>query len=401
MSQRPKPTIMRMNRRTLLTATGAVLGSSLLNTVRAENSPNNDAPLKSASGSTPETFNLFDFEALARQRIPHAAFEYIAGGAGDEITLRWNREAFDAIALRPRVLVDIERIDTSVELFGRRLAFPVLLAPTAFHRLAHPEGEVETARGASAGEALFVVSSLSTRRVEEISRATTQPWYFQLFDIGRRRREFLTELLATLKANGCQGLVVTGDSPVPGARNRSERAHFSLPEDFETPYYPDRTARTGVGGLPVSGSSTWADLAWLRSKTGLPIMLKGVLHEEDAKLAVKAGMDGIIVSNHGGRELDTVPATITVLPRIIKAVGNRVPVLLDGGVRRGTDVLKALALGARAVLIGRPYLYGLSVGGAAGVARVLQILRSEFEMAMKLSGRRTLSEIDRALIAGK
>jgi 4-hydroxymandelate oxidase len=390
-----------MNRRTLLTATGAVLGSSLLNTVRAENSPNNDAPLKSASGSTPETFNLFDFEALARQRIPHAAFEYIAGGAGDEITLRWNREAFDAIALRPRVLVDIERIDTSVELFGRRLAFPVLLAPTAFHRLAHPEGEVETARGASAGEALFVVSSLSTRRVEEISRATTQPWYFQLFDIGRRRREFLTELLATLKANGCQGLVVTGDSPVPGARNRSERTHFSLPQDFETPYYPDRTSRTGFGGLPVSGSSTWADLAWLRSKTGLPIMLKGVLHEEDAKLAVKAGMDGIIVSNHGGRELDTVPATITVLPRIIKAVGNRVPVLLDGGVRRGTDVLKALALGARAVLIGRPYLYGLSVGGAAGVARVLQILRSEFEMAMKLSGRRTLSEIDRALIAGK
>ena len=401
MSQRPKPTIMRMNRRTLLAAMGAALGSSLLKTVRGENSPNNDTPLKSASGAAPETFNLFDFEGLARQRIPHAAYEYIAGGAGDEITLRWNREAFDAIALRPRVLVDIERIDTSVELFGRRLAFPVLLAPTAFHRLAHPEGEVETARGASAGEALFVVSSLSTRRVEEISRATTQPWYFQLFDIGRRRREFLTGLLETLRANGCQGLVVTGDSPVPGARNRSERAHFLLPEDFETPYYPDRTARTGVGGLPVSGSSTWADLAWLRSKTGLPIMLKGVLQEEDAKLAVKAGMDGIIVSNHGGRELDTVPATITVLPRIIKAVGNRVPVLLDGGVRRGTDVLKALALGARAVLIGRPYLYGLSVGGAAGVARVLQILRSEFEMAMKLSGRRTLSEIDRALIAGK
>jgi len=208
-------------------------------------------------------------------------------------------------------------------------------------------------------------------------------------------------LLETLKASGCRGLVVTADAPVTGVRNRSERAHFSLPEDFETPYYPDRTARKQVGGLPVSGSSTWADLAWLRSKTALPIMLKGVLHEEDAKLAVKAGMDGIIVSNHGGRELDTVPATITVLPRIIKAVGNRVPVLLDGGVRRGTDVIKALALGARAVLIGRPYLYGLSVGGAAGVAQVLGILRGEFEMAMKLSGCRTLAEIDRALIHGK
>jgi 4-hydroxymandelate oxidase len=392
---------MKINRRTLLTTTGALLGSSLLRTAHAENPPNNNTPPKPAPGSTPETFNLFDFEGLARKRIPHAAYEYIAGGAGDEITLRWNREAFDSLALRPRVLVDIERIDTSLELFGCRLPFPILLAPTAFHRLAHPEGEVETARGASAGQALFVVSSLSTRRVEDISRATTQPWFFQLFDIGKGRREFLAQLLVTLKATGCQGLVVTGDSPIPGARNRSERAHFSLPEDFETPYYPERIARTQTGGLPVSGSSTWADLAWLRSKTSLPILLKGVLHEDDAKLAVRAGMDGIIVSNHGGRELDTVPATITVLPRIFKAVGSRVPVLLDGGVRRGTDVLKALALGARAVLIGRPYLYGLSIGGASGVARVLEILRREFEMAMKLSGRRTLAEIDRSLIDRK
>ena len=179
------------------------------------------------------------------------------------------REAFDALAIRSRVLVDVERIDTSAELFGHRLEFPVLLAPTAFHRLAHPEGEVETARGAGAGKAIFVVSSLSTRRVEDISRAATQPWFFQLFDIGSRRREFLTELLGTLEANGCRGLVVTADAPVTGPRNRSERAHFSLPEDFETPYYPDRAVRKQVGGLPVSGSSTWADLAWLRSKTGL------------------------------------------------------------------------------------------------------------------------------------
>ncbi len=390
-----------MNRRTLLAATGALLGSGLLAPADQDNAPNKATPMKSAPGSSPEAFNLFDFEVLARQRIPRAAYEYIAGGAADEITMRWNREAFDALALSPRVLVNIERIDTSVELFGRRLAFPILLAPTAFHRLVHPEGEVETARGAGAGGALFIVSSLSTRRVEDIARAATQPWWFQLFDIGRQRREFLSGLLETLKAVGCQGLVVTADAPVTGARNRSERAHFSLPEDFDTPYYPDRTARKQVGGLPVSGSSTWADLAWLRSKTGLPIMLKGVLHEEDAKLAVKAGMDGIIVSNHGGRELDTVPATITVLPRIIKAVGNRFPVLLDGGVRRGTDVLKALALGARAVLVGRPYLYGLSVGGAPGVARVLEILRGEFEMAMKLSGRRTLAEIDRSIILGR
>ena len=197
-----------------------------------ESAPKHGTPLKSASDSAAEIFNLFDFEALARQRIPHPAYEYIAGGAADEITLRWNREAFDALALCPRVLVDIERIDTSVELFGRKLAFPVLLAPTAFHRLVHPDGEVETARGVSAGEALFVVSSLSTRRVEDISRAMTQPWCFQLFDIGRRRREFL------------MGLTVHG---FPGYQ-RSEKLPSVL--DILDGRLPANTARIEVNIIP-------------------------------------------------------------------------------------------------------------------------------------------------------
>ena len=210
--------------------------------------------------------------------------------------------------------------------------------------------------------------------------------YFQLFDIGRPRREFLTGLLETLKASGCQALVVTGDAPVTGARNRSERAHFSLPEDFETPYYPDRTARKQVGGLPVSGSSTWADLGWLRSRTGLPILLKGVLHEDDAKLAVKAGMDGIIVSNHGGRQLDTGIGAIAALPPIVERVAGKTKILFDGGVRRGIDVFKALASGADAVGVGRPILYGLTVGGTVGVAAVLEHLRTELVNVMRLTG---------------
>jgi 4-hydroxymandelate oxidase len=387
---------MRVNRRTMLATTSALLGSSLLPSAAAAEPP--AATAKPDDLFPPVAVSLSDFESLARTKIPRASYEYIAGGAADEITLRWNREAFDALRLRPRVLVDVEKIDTSLTLFGQKLGFPILLAPTAFHRLVHPEGEVETARGAALARALFVVSSLSTRRVEEITAASSAPFWFQLFDIRKERRGFVQQLVAAVAACGCRALVVTADAPVTGARNRSERARFHLPDDFETPYYPDRAGRRQVGGLPVSGSSTWDDLAWLRSKTGLPILLKGILNPADAKRAVKLGSDGIIVSNHGGRELDTVPATITVLPEIVQAVGGRVPVLVDGGVRRGTDVLKALALGARAVLIGRPYLYGLAVGGAEGVARVVGILRTEFEMAMALAGRRNLKEIDRGVL---
>jgi 4-hydroxymandelate oxidase len=188
------------------------------------------------------------------------------------------------------------------------------------------------------------------------------------------------------------------DAPVLGARNRQARAGFRIPEGFETPYYPERAGAKSAAGLPMLGSFTWDDVAWLRSSTTLPILLKGILNPADAELAIGAGVDGIIVSNHGGRCLDTLPATISVLPSVAEKVAGRVPLLVDGGIRRGTDVLKALALGAKAVLIGRPYIFGLAAGGAAGVSRVVEILRDEFKMAMALTGRRTLAEIDRSVI---
>jgi 4-hydroxymandelate oxidase len=389
---------MQITRRNILAAAGTLVGSGLL----AESAPGGQAANPAASNpptpSGSEPVSLSDFEALAQRKLDHAAYEYIAGGAGDEITMRWNREALDALRLRTRVLVDVEHIDTSTTLWNQKLDFPLLLAPTAFHRLAHPEGEVETARGASLGGVTFIISSLSTRRIEEISKVATQPLWFQLYDIRKQRREFVVDVIAKVKAHGCRALVVTADAPVTGARNRSERAHFRLPDDFDTPYYPDRTGRLHVGGLPVSGSSTWDDLAWLQSQTDLPILVKGILNPDDAARAIKMGIGGIIVSNHGGRELDTVPATISVLPAIVAEVAGRVPILMDGGVRRGTDILKALARGAAAVLIGRPYLYGLSIAGAAGVASVTGILKKEFEMAMALTGRRTLAEIDRTVL---
>jgi 4-hydroxymandelate oxidase len=343
--------------------------------------------------------NAADYEELARKRLPRMVYEYIAGGAGDEITMRWNREAFDAMQLLPRVLVDVEKVDTSLELFGQKHSLPVLFAPTAFHRLVHPEGEVETARGADQAGVGFVVSSLSTRRLEDIARATKQPLWFQFFTLQKARRPFVSEVLQEAKAAGCGAIVVTVDAPVTGARNRSERARFKLPDEFETPYYPDRSGRKQSGGLPISGSLTWEDVEWLRSATGLPVLLKGILHPEDARKALQMGVNGLVVSNHGGRELDTVPASISALPRIMEVVGDAVPVLLDSGIRRGTDVVKALAHGAKAVLLGRPYLYGLACDGAAGAARVTSILRREFEMAMQLLGTRRLSEIDRSVFA--
>jgi 4-hydroxymandelate oxidase len=342
--------------------------------------------------------NLADFDDLARQRLSRMAYEYIAGGAGDEITMRWNREALDAIRLNPRVLVDVQPVDTRVSLFGEEYNFPVLLAPTAFHRLAHREGEVETARGAEAGRVPFVVSSLSTRKLADIRKATKQPLWFQLFVLQKERREFVREVLAEAKEASCRAILLTVDAPVTGARNRSERAKFHLPEAWETPYYPDRTGRKQSGGLPISGALTWSDVDWLRANTDLPVLLKGILNPIDAKQAVTAGVNGIIVSNHGGRELDTVPASITILPKIVEAVENRLPVLMDSGIRRGTDILKALALGAKAVLIGRPYLYGLACGGAEGVSRVVGILRREFEMAMVLVGKGNLSEVTKEVL---
>jgi 4-hydroxymandelate oxidase len=322
-----------------------------------------------------------------------STYAFVAGGAADELTLRANREAYERILLDPTVLVDVSRLDTRVTLFGRELPFPILLAPTGYHRLLHPDGEVGTARGASAAAAALVVSSFATTTVEDIAAATKSPCWFQLYV--QPDRGFTRELVRRVEAAGYQALCLTVDTPSIGARDRMARAGFAVP-----PGVVEENIRRAGAPAPalLDPSLTWKDVEWLRSFARVPVLVKGVLNPEDAARGIQAGAAGIIVSNHGARNLDTVPATIQVLPRIVDRVEGRVPVLVDGGIRRGTDVLKALALGANAVLIGRPYLYGLAVSGAEGVTRVVEILRSELEMAMALTGRPTIARIDRTVL---
>lgn len=326
---------------------------------------------------------LDDYETAARERIAPAAWEYIHSGAGDEHTLRWNRDRFGAIALSPRMLNDVGAVDTSVRLLGCDLVHPILLAPVAAHELAHPEGEVETARGAMAAKAGMVLSSYTSRRIEEVAATGASPLWFQLYiqEQGATR-----ELARHVVDRGCSALCVTVDTPRLGARDRLTRSGFAFPE------LPYRTSDPG------NNPCTWDDIGWIRSTVKVPVVLKGILHPDDGRLAVEAGADAIVVSNHGARNLDTVPAAIEALPGVAEAVAGRIPVLLDGGIRRGTDVVKALALGASAVLIGRPYVYGLAVGGADGVADVVEILRRELEQAMALLGRTTIEAIDRSVL---
>ncbi|ADB37862.1 alpha-hydroxy acid oxidase [Spirosoma linguale] len=335
-----------------------------------------------------QLINLFDVEKLAAERMTPMAYEYVASGAADEFTLRWNRQALDSIKLNTRVLVDVSRIDTRVSLFGLDLAYPILVAPTAYHRTMHPEGELATARGAGAAEALYVVSSFTNTPLSEIASVATQPLWFQLYVSDDR--EQTKALVQEAEAQGCRALCVTVDTPVAGVRNRQQRVNFAMPEGIRTPHMADAFALTK--------SLTWKDVDWLQSFAKIPILLKGILNSDDAELAIQAGVSGIIVSNHGGRNLDTVPATIEALPRIAERVNKRVPVLMDGGIRRGTDVVKAIALGANAVLVGKPICFGLACGGADGVAKVLTILRTELELAMALTGKATLTDIDQSVI---
>ena len=348
--------------------------------------------------------SLSDFEALARERVPRMAYEYISGGAADEITLRWNRESFDRIRLRPKILVDVSNLDTRLTLFGQELPFPILLAPTAYHRLVHPEGEIATVRGAALAGATLIAGMLATNTIEEMAKAATGPLWFQTYIL--KDRGFTRDLVQRAEGAGCKAICVTVDSPVVGVRNRDQRANFALPPEMERANLkglmrPGGNLRPPEGDIytPILDASlTWKEIDWLRSFARVPVLLKGVLNPDDAEQAVKAGASGIIVSNHGARNLDTVPATIDILSEVTERVAGRIPVLMDSGVRRGTDVLKALALGATAVLIGRPYLYGLGVAGPEGVRRVVNILQTEFRIAMALAGRPSLRSIDRSAL---
>lgn len=348
----------------------------------------------------PWVVSLDDYEALAKERVEPAAWAYLSGGAADEVTLRENRTAFEAMRLCPRVLQDLSGGNTRLNLFGRDYAHPVFVAPTAFHGLFHPEAELATVLGASAMETCMTVSTSAGTSLEEIARAATVPPWFQLYI--QPDREFTAGLVQRAAAAGYAALVVTADAPLTGIRNREQRAMFRMPPWIEA------VNLRGMKTLPpadrVFGSEllatvpTWKDLAWLRSLTNLPILLKGVLDPEDARIAKKEGVSGIIVSNHGGRTLDTVPPSIEALPKIADILEGTLPLLVDGGIRRGTDILKALALGASAVMVGRPVIHGLATAGATGVAHVLKILRTELEIAMALTGRASLASIDRAVI---
>jgi isopentenyl diphosphate isomerase/L-lactate dehydrogenase-like FMN-dependent dehydrogenase len=330
-----------------------------------------------------EPLNVWDYEALARERLEPGPLGYYSGGAGDELTLRDNVEAFRHWVLRPRMLVDVEACTTATTVLGHEIAMPVLVAPTAFQRVAHPDGEVATARAAKRAGTIYCYSTLATSTPAQVSEPAGQRW-FQLYVF---RDEGITrELIAQARDNGFTALVLTIDAPVRGNRERDLRTGFTIPEDVPI-------ASIGRGGITpmqmfemVTPSLTWRDLESIASEAGLPLLVKGVLTSEDAATACEHGAAGIVVSNHGGRQLDGVSATIDALPEVVEAVAGRIEVLVDGGVRRGTDVVKALALGAKAVLVGRPVLWGLTCGGEDGVARVLELLRAEVFTALQLIG---------------
>lgn len=338
-----------------------------------------------------EPVNVSEYEALARARMKPEEWDFYAGGSNDEVTLRSTRAAFEHIRLRPRVLVDISKCDLRTTVLGTGVSMPILVAPTAFHGLAHTEGECETARAAGDMGTLMVASTTSNRSIEEIAAAASGPLWFQLYTYGGF--EISASLVRRAESAGYRAIVLTVDLPRLGRRERDIRNSFNL---------PSRLFEGNFVGLEIPDDTfvtlTWESIAWLRGVTSLPIVIKGILTAEDAQLAVEHGVDGIVVSNHGGRQLDTTLPAIEALPEVVEAAAGRCEVYMDGGIRRGTDVLKALAIGARAVLLGRPVLWGLAVNGETGVRHVLAMLRDELELAMALSGRPTLASIDRSLV---
>ena len=327
-----------------------------------------------------QLLNVWDYERAAEEKLDAAAFGYFAGGANDEWTLFENLEAFNRWVLRPRVLVDVSSVNAAASVLGVEVSFPVLVAPMAFQGLAHPDGEQAMARGAAAAGTVMCLSTLSTVSLEDAAEAAPDgARWFQLYWGPHRAK--VQDLVERAEAAGYSAIVVTVDLPEVGRRERDLRTGFEAPTQLSD---------------VVDNSLTWRDLEWLREHTSLPLLVKGVLTAEDATLACEAGVEGIVVSNHGGRQLDGVAASLDALPEVAEAAGDRAEVLLDGGVRRGTDVVKALALGADAVFAGRAALWGLAVGGAEGVERVLGLLRDEFTLALALCGCASPAEATRA-----
>ncbi|MHB8508875.1 MAG: alpha-hydroxy acid oxidase [Candidatus Dormibacteria bacterium] len=357
------------------------------------------------SQPTRQPINLSDWEAFAVAKLPATVVDYFAGGAEDEATVAGNIAAFSRWAFSYHVLTGGGADPTTV-LFGQRLSSPVLLAPTGMQGLAHPEAEIAAAVGARQADTIYCASTMATRSLEEIATVEGDRW-FQLYVF--RDRDVSLDLVRRAEEAGYSALVLTVDTPVLGRRERDIRNQFALPEGLTYANFQGRAAGTGaaqVGGSALNryvadlfdSTLTWADAAWLIKQTRLPVLLKGIVRPDDAVRAVDAGAAGVIVSNHGGRQLDHSIATLDALPEVAAAVGDRAVVMVDGGIRRGTDVLKALCLGARAVLIGRPYLWALASDGAAGVELLLQALRNEVFNSLALLGAADLSELSADLV---
>ena len=351
--------------------------------------------------------NITDYEKLAKEKLTQMAYDYYSSGANDEITLRENIDAYKRIFLKYRVLVDVSNIDMSTEVLGQKISMPLMIAPTAFHKMAHADGETAVAKAAGNAGTIMILSTLSNSDVEDVVKASSGPVWFQLYVY--KDREVTKDLVKRAEKAGCKAIVLTVDAPFLGTRERDVRNNFTLPDGLSV----KNLLPVNKGDLPESNESnlsgyvqehldpslSWKDVEWLRSITNLPVLIKGIACKEDALIAVEHGAAGIVVSNHGGRQLDTCRATIDVLPEVVDAVQGKTEILLDGGIRRGTDILKAVALGAKAVLIGRPVIWGLTADGENGVKSVLGIFRKEFHLAMALCGCDSVDKIKREFIA--
>ncbi|XP_064972603.1 glycolate oxidase 5-like isoform X1 [Musa acuminata AAA Group] len=379
-----------------------------------------------------EITNVMEYEAVAKQKLPKMVFDYYASGAEDQWTLKENREAFSRILFRPRILIDVSRIDMTTTVLGFKISMPIMIAPTAMQKMAHPEGEYATARAASAAGTIMTLSSWATSSVEEVASTGPGIRFFQLYVY--KDRNVVAQLVRRAERAGFKAIALTVDTPRLGRREADIKNRFTLPpfltlKNFEgldlgkmdkvslrcpcslSDFMSMFLAQNVFGEMQADDSGlasyvagqidrtlSWKDVKWLQTITTMPILVKGVLTAEDTRLAIQSGAAGIIVSNHGARQLDYVPATITALEEVVKAAQGRVPVFLDGGVRRGTDVFKALALGASGIFIGRPVVFSLAAAGEAGIRNVLQMLRDEFELTMALSGCTSLKEITRSHI---
>jgi len=358
-----------------------------------------------------EPLNVADYERLAAEKLPQMVYDYYAGGADDEVTVRENRLAWQRLALKPRCLVDVTQRDLSTTVLGMPISMPILTAPCGFNALAHPDGEFAVARAVTAAGTIQCVSTAATSSLEEVATAVPDGVrWFQLYCY--KDRGITQALVERATAAGYRAIVLTVDAPFVGRRERDIRNRFGLPPGLRwknlEPYGCDRMDAGGDGSALVKyiesiwdAGLTWDAVDWLRSVSPLPVVLKGVLSAEDARIAAGHGVDAIIVSNHGGRQLDGAIPTAVALRDVVDAVAGTVEVYVDSGIRRGSDVLKALALGARAALIGRPYLWGLAIDGEAGVSRVLSLLRAELDLCLALSGQTSVRKVSRALIAAE